>query len=76
MCEKVGRVMAKTGCTSCTKRTISFEVSEFHTETRLLHLFELHCFSVLKINYISLNGAYRTQEKSGVVISLKNEVPV
>ena len=28
--------MAKTGCTSCTKRTISFEVSGFHTETRLL----------------------------------------
>ena len=27
---------AKTGCTSCTKRTISFEVSEIHTETRLL----------------------------------------
>ena len=24
------------GCTSCTKRTISFEVSGFHTETRLL----------------------------------------
>ena len=36
MCEKVERVTAKTGCTSCTKRTISFEVSGFHTETRLL----------------------------------------
>ena len=36
MCKKVERVMAKTGCTSCTKRTISFEVSGFHTETRLL----------------------------------------
>ena len=36
MCEKVKRVKAKTGWTSCTKRTISFEVSGFHTETRLL----------------------------------------
>ena len=36
MCNKVERVTAKTGCTSCTKRTISFEVSGFHTETRLL----------------------------------------
>ena len=27
---------AKTGCTSCTKRTISFKVSGFHPETRLL----------------------------------------
>ena len=36
MCEKVERVTAKTGYTSCTKRTISFEVSGFHTETRLL----------------------------------------
>ena len=36
MCKKVERVTAKTGCTSCTKRTISFEVSGFHTETRLL----------------------------------------
>ena len=36
MCKKVERLSAKTGCTSCTKRTISFEVSGFHTETRLL----------------------------------------
>ena len=36
MCEKVERVMAKTGCTSCIKRVISFEVSGFHTETHLL----------------------------------------
>ena len=51
MCKKVERVTAKTGCTSCTKRTISFEVSGFHTETRLLqrdfiflNLFELLVF--------------------------------
>ena len=36
MCKRVERVTAKTGCTSCTKRTISFEVSGFHTETCLL----------------------------------------
>ena len=36
MCKKVERVTAKTGCTSCAKRTISFEVSGFHTETCLL----------------------------------------
>ena len=50
MCKKVERVTAKTGCTSWTKRTISFKVSGFHTETHLLqrdfiflNLFELHC---------------------------------
>ena len=36
LCKKVERVTAKTGCTSCTKRTISFKVSGFHPETRLL----------------------------------------
>ena len=36
MCKNVERVTAKTGCTSCTKRTISFEVSRFHTETHHL----------------------------------------
>ena len=36
MCEKVARVTAKTGCTSCTNWTISFEVWGFRTKTRLL----------------------------------------
>jgi hypothetical protein len=36
MCKKVERVTAKTGCTSCTNWTISFEVSGFRTKTRLL----------------------------------------
>ena len=36
MCKKVERVTAKIGCTSCTKRTVSFELSGFHMETRLL----------------------------------------
>ena len=58
MCNKVQRLTAKTGCTSCTKQTISFEVSRFHTETRLLqrdfiflNLFKLHSFSVFKIHH-------------------------
>ena len=36
MCKRVERVMAKTGCTSCTNRTLSFEVSGFRTKTHLL----------------------------------------
>ena len=36
MCKKVERVTAKTGCTSCTKWTISLEVSGFRTKTHLL----------------------------------------
>ena len=37
MCKKVERVTAKTGRTSCTNWTISFEVSGFRTRTHLLH---------------------------------------
>ena len=37
MCKKIERVTAKTGCTSCTNWTISFEVSGFRTKTHLLH---------------------------------------
>ena len=37
MCKKGERVTAKTGCTSCTNWTISFEVSGFRTRTHLLH---------------------------------------
>ena len=36
MCIKVKRVTEKTRCTSCTKWTISFEVSGFQTKTHLL----------------------------------------
>ena len=35
--KKVERVTAKTGCTSFTNWTISFEVSRFRTKTHLLH---------------------------------------
>ena len=37
MSKGVERVTAKSGCTSCTNWTISFEVSGFRTKTRLLH---------------------------------------
>ena len=37
MCKKVVMVTAKTGCTSCTNWTLSFEVSGFRTKTHLLH---------------------------------------
>ena len=67
MCKKVERVTAKTGCTSCTKRTISFEVWGFHTETRLLprdffflNLFELHSFSVLKMHHSKPHHQFST----------------
>ena len=36
MCKKVKRVKEKTGYTSCTNWTISFEVSGFRTKTHLL----------------------------------------
>jgi len=37
MCKKVDMVTGKTGYTSCTNRTLSFEVSGFRTKTHLLH---------------------------------------
>src|SRR4051812_38826662 len=51
MCEKVERITAKTGCTSCTNWTISFNVRGFQTKTHLfqrqfifLNLFQLKTF--------------------------------
>ena len=53
---KVERVTAKTGCTSCAKWTISFEVG-FRTKTHLvqrdyifLYVFELQTFCVFKMD--------------------------
>ena len=67
ICKKVERVTEKTGCTSCTKQTISFEVSGFHTETRLLqrdfillNLFELHSFSLFKMNHSKPHHQFTT----------------
>src|SRR3954469_20900080 len=36
MCANVERITTKTGCTSCTKSTISFKVHGFQTKTHLL----------------------------------------
>ena len=54
----VERVSRKTGCTLCTKRTISLEVWGFRTRTHLLqrdfiflNLFELHTFCVFKMHH-------------------------
>src|ERR1043165_10284980 len=51
MCAKVERITAKTGCTSCTNWTISFNVQGFQTNTHLLQrhfiflsLFQLKTF--------------------------------
>ena len=67
MCKKVERVTAKIGCTSCTKWTVSFEVSGFHTETRLLqrdfiflNLFELHSFSVFEMHHSKTHHQFTT----------------
>ena len=67
MCKKVERVTAKTGCTSCTKWTISFEVSGFQTKTFLLQrdfifliLFELQSFCVLKMHHSKPNHQFST----------------
>ena len=48
MCTKVERVTAKTGCTSCTNWTISFEVWGFQTKTHLLqrHFIFLNLFQL------------------------------
>ena len=58
MCKKVERVTVKTGCTSCTKWTISFEVSGFQTKTRLLqryfiflNLFQLQTFCAFNTHH-------------------------
>ena len=41
MCKKVEWVMAKTGCNSCTKWTVSFKVSGSRTKTHLLHRYSI-----------------------------------
>ena len=58
MCQKVERVTAKIGSTSCTKWTISFEVSGFRTKTHLLHwhfiisnLLQLHNFIAFSMHH-------------------------
>ena len=57
----------KLECTSCTKQTISFEVSGFYTETRLLqrdsfllNLFEPPCFSLFKMHHSKQHHQFST----------------
>src|SRR4051812_3391970 len=58
MCANVERIMAKTGCTSCTNWTISFKVQGFQTKTHLLrryfiflNLFQLKTFVAFNIHH-------------------------
>ena len=58
MCQKVEMVRAVTGCTSCTKWTISFKVSGFQTKTPLLqrhfnflNLFQRQSFCVFSMHH-------------------------
>src|SRR4051812_45516604 len=60
---KVERIMAKTGCTSCTNWTISFKVQGFQTKTHLLRrhfiflsLFQLKTFFC--IQHATFKAAY------------------
>src|ERR1043165_2048981 len=48
MCAKVERITTKTGCTSCTNWTISFNVQGFQTKTHLLqrHFIFLSLFQI------------------------------
>ena len=61
MCKKVERVTAKTGCTSCTKRTISFKVLGFRTRTHRLH------WHFIFLNLLQLQNffAFRTHHSKG-----------
>ena len=62
MCKKVQGLTAKTGCPSCTKQTISFEVSGFHTETHLLQrdFISPPCFCVFKMHHSKPHRQFST----------------
>ena len=67
MCKRVERVTAKTGRTSCTNWTISFEVSGFLTKTHLLHghfiflnLFELQTFFAFRMHHSKRRHLFST----------------
>ena len=70
MCKKVERVTAKTGCTSCTKWTISFELSGFWMKTHLLqrHFIFLNNLSITKLNIMIKHTNIKHNKKE----SLKN----
>src|ERR1043165_8820198 len=67
MCAKVERIMAKTGCTSCTNWTISFKVQGFQTKTHLLQrhfiflrLFKLKTFFASNMQHSKTHTAIST----------------
>src|SRR3954467_7423079 len=64
MCEKVERITAKTGRTSCTNWTISFRVQGFQTKTHLLqrHFIFLNLF-LLKTFFASNMHHSKTHTK-------------
>src|SRR3954465_11141458 len=58
MCAKVERIMAKTGCTSCTNWSISFKARGFEMKTHLfqrnfifLNLFQLKTYSAFNMHH-------------------------
>ena len=68
MCNRVERVTAKTGRTSCTNWTIFFGVSGFRTRTHLLHghfiflnLFELQTFFVFRMHHSKRGHQFSTR---------------
>ena len=63
MRERVERVTAKTGRTSCTNWTISFEVSGFRTRTHLLHWH----FIFLKLITTAEFFAFHTHHSTDVI---------
>ena len=67
MGNKVERVTTKTGCTSCTKRTISFEVSGFHTE--------LVCYKGISFFWTYLNSVVFLCSKCTIQIRIINFQP-
>ena len=68
MCKKVERVTAKTGCTSCTKWTISFEVSGFRTKTHLLQkaFHFLNNLSITKLNIMIKHTNIKHKKKESL----------
>ena len=67
MCSKVERATTKTGCSSCTKWIISFEVSGLRTQTHMLqrdfiflNLFELQTLCVFKMHHSKSHPKFST----------------
>ena len=66
--QKVERVTAKTGCTSCTKWTISFEVSGFRTKIHPLQkaFHFLNNLSITKLNIMIKHTNIKHKKKESL----------